>query len=143
MPDGMILTGAHVVAYINGKPYGRVAGINVQSLTPSEEIRGLDSPLAIELADTIVSCQGSITVFRTLADGGAEGGGLSAPVTLLSREKYFTITLVDRVTDTVVFEARQARVQAQGWPIQTRALVAGTIQFRAISWENEVRPSRR
>lgn len=141
MPDQMTMTGAHVVVYINGTAYARVASVSPQMSTPSREVRGIDCQEALELAPTISSVSCSMSVFRTLGDGGAEGPGMSVPPTLLPRGKYFSVMLLEQVTNTILFTANKCRIEEQKWDVAAKSFVRGSINFKALSWNNEVRPN--
>lgn len=134
------MTGAHVLLYINGRPFGRVIDFKFAETTPHREIRGIDEIEPVELAPTSASITGSIGVIRRLADGGAEGAGMKALMANLARSKYFTIMLVERTTDTQLFRADYCSVTSQSWDVPIRARVNGTINFSALTWNNEVTP---
>jgi len=129
-----VLTGASVICYINGKPYGLVSSFQWSSTTNRKSIPELDSPLPAELAPTVAKTTGVIGLFRQAGDQGIEGTGMAAPVPQLPREKYFTIMLVERTTDSIIFRADYASVTNQTWNVPTRGLVTGTVNFEALDW---------
>jgi len=140
MGRSALVTSAKVVLFVNGRPFGRVADFKWDSATPLREIRGIDSMEPFELAKTVSRVTGSMTIYRLSGDGGAEGAGLIAPVSELSREKYVSLVLVERNTNKVLFETPKAQISNQSWTVPTRGYVMGSLQFEAIGYSNEVRP---
>lgn len=140
MSKSHLITGARVILYVNGKPYTKVTSFSFNSTTGRREIYGIDSAEPYELAPTTSQCQGQIGIYRIMADGGAEGAGMVAPLPDLTLEKYFTLALVERTTDTIIFSANQCSAVSQAWDIPSRGFVTGSIAFKAIEWSNEIRP---
>lgn len=140
MSRARVITGASILCYINGSRFGRVSGFSFRSMTPRKAIYGLDSIDPHELAPTVSRCTGSIRLYRTTGDGGAEGAGMSASFEDLPREKYFTIQLIDRGTDKVLFQAQYCSVVSQNWDMPAKGTITGSLEFEAITWSNEVRP---
>jgi len=99
----------------------------------------VDSPSPFELAPTSNTVTGTMTVYRLIDDGAAEGAGMVAPVDELPREKYFTMVLFNVVTGGIVFQAEFCSVESQTWSFEARSLATGVINFSAIRSENEVR----
>lgn len=133
------IVSAGVTVYVNGAPFGRVTSFRFSSNTPREAIYGIDSLDPFELAPTRTRITGSIGLVRTVADGGAEGAGLTTNYEQLSREKYFSLMLVERISDTVIFRADYCSVVNQQWDIAAKEMVRGTIEFEALDWSNEMR----
>lgn len=130
---------AGVLLYVNNRPYGQVKSFRFNSESPRNAIYGLDSIDPFELAPTITKVAGSIGLVRTLYDGGAEGAGLTASFEQLPQEKYFSIMLVEKSSDTVLFRADFCSVTRQNWIFETKDIVKGEVDFEALTWSNEVR----
>jgi hypothetical protein len=137
MAKSKVLTSAKVVLYINGKPLGRVTSFRFSSDTPWKEILGVDQNTPFEFAPTTTRCSGSVSLIRTVRDGGIEALGMTTHTSQLSRSKYCTLTLVDRTTDTVIFRADQCVVSNQSWDAQNKGIISGNVNFMALSWSNE------
>lgn len=137
MSNGFSVPTAACCCYINGKLVGRVTSFRWSSDTPRKDIYGLDSVVPYEIAPTTVSCSGSVGLIRTHADGSIEALGMTAHSSQMERERYFTLTLVDRATDTLLFRADYCAVIGQQWEVPERGLVRGTVNFRALQWNNE------
>ena len=78
MSRARVIPSAAVFIYVNGKPYGRVAGFSFRSMTPKRAIHGIDSMLPYELAPTTGKITASMKVYRTVGDGGTEAPGMAA-----------------------------------------------------------------
>ena len=139
MARAKTIVAASVILYINNQPYGRVESFRFSSQTPRDAIYGIDSLDPMELAPTRTKVTGSIGIIRTVGDGGIEGAGFTTNYELLSREKYFSIMLVERQSDTVIFRADYCSVAGQQWDVQARERVKGTLEFEALDWSNELR----
>ena len=131
---------AQVKCLVNGQLFAEVSSMSWTSATPKKAVRGLDSSQPYELAVTSSSCTGQLSLYRITGSGGLEGAGIIPPYQDLPREKYFTLTLIDRLTDSVIFEAHHCSVTSQGWQVAAKSLIVGSMAFEAISWNNEVRP---
>jgi hypothetical protein len=136
MPS-LIIAGPHIVCYINGRVYGQVSHAEWNSDTPKKPIHGIDSVHPFELAPTTSAVKGSLALYRITGSGGLQGAGVIAPFPDLSREKYFTLQLIDRRSGGVVFDCRQCSPESERWVISTKALMTGTLNFSGISWNNE------
>lgn len=130
---------ARAVLYINGSPFGRVTDFKWNVLQGIKENRGIDSVDPYELAVTASRVMFTMSVIKTGSDGGAEGAGMSAPFQDLPNQKYFSVMLVDRLTDTVMFQSDANMVVSQNWSVPVKGVVTGVIQAQGILWNNEVR----
>jgi hypothetical protein len=132
------MVGAGVVLYVNNRPFGKVTGFRFQSATPRDATYGIDALDPIELAPTRTKINGTLSLLRTLGDGGAEGAGFTAPYEYLSRERYFSLALIDRQSDSVIFRADYCSVTNQSWDVQPKEQIKGVLEFEALDWSNEV-----
>lgn len=132
-----ILGGAKVILYINGLPYAAVTAFKWDSATPKKAIYGIDSADPYELAPTQNRITGMLMLLRIIGDGGAEGAGMVAQFPDVTLEKYFTLALVERSSDTQIFRADSCSVTSQSWDVPARGLVMGTLNFEALTWSNE------
>jgi hypothetical protein len=102
-------------------------------MTPKRQIHCVDLFEAAELVPLSGSVSGSITVYRLHRDGGIEGSGLQGTWESIVREKYFSITVVNRLTDTVIFSSPRCSVEGQEWRLPSKAYAMGVITFVGIS----------
>lgn len=139
----ILVSGAHVILYLNGRPYGRCIDFRPVINTPSKEIGGIDTTDLIELAPTVQRTSFTMTVWRTINDGGIEGLGIAPTAAEIPRGKYFSVLLLERISDTVLFEAQWCRVESQSWAYVSKSLTQGTITCKAITSNNEVKSMKR
>jgi hypothetical protein len=132
-----LITGPRVLVYINGKLFGKIVSFQWGSATPRKKIRTIDIPHPVELAATTVDMNWNMSVLRLIGDGGAQGAGIVAQQTLLSREKYFTILIIERTTNTTLFRADFCNTDNESWVIQAKDIMRGTINGSGITWVNE------
>lgn len=139
MTRAKTVVSAGVILYLNGKAFGRVREFSFTSATPRKPIHGIDAMEPFELMPTTSMVNGSISLYRTVGDGGAEGAAMTTQFDNIPREKYFTLQLIERLSDTVIFEARYCSVTRQSWSAPEKGLVIGTVEFEALDWTNELR----
>lgn len=138
MARSRVLASSSVVVYVNGKLFGHCASFSFSSHTPRKAIYGLDSTEPYELAPTTTRVSASMQVYRLVGDAGAEGAGITAPYDDLPKEKYFTVMLVDRGSDSTLFRADYCSLTSQSWSIPSRGIVTGSLDIEAINWSNEL-----
>lgn len=131
------IPGATLLVYINGKVLALGGNLSVNIDEPKKEIRGLDTAEVVEYAPTVIKITGSIDLIRGHGDGGAEGLGTTAQPSELTREKYFTILILDRFTKKPVFQSNYCTATSQAWNFPTRGVVTGRLAFNAITWSND------
>lgn len=132
------ITGAHILCYVNGNLYGRASNITYNSQTIHKPIYGIDQAEPFELAASQTKLSGTISVYRLHGDGGSQGAGMSAKYEDVPRGKYFTLTLLDRSNDLIVFQAKYCVQQSESWSIPAKGIITGSLSFEAIDFENEL-----
>lgn len=132
-----LVVGAHLRVYVNGQPFGRTRSGRFKSSTPRRRVKVIDSFVPAESVQLGAEGSGSISVYKIHADGGAQAAGIVAAFADLSLEKYFSILILDRFSDTVVFRADRCSLEEEDWDLPTRGFVTGTFNFTAIDWNNE------
>ena len=63
---------------------------------------------------------------------GLEGAGITVYADALPRQKYTTITILDRITDKIVFQTERSVVETQSWSVQPKGVVTGQFTIRGI-----------
>jgi hypothetical protein len=138
MGAAQVIVGAGLKCSINGVSVGESTSFEFISETPKREIRGLDCPDPYEIAHTTTKVRGTIGLYRLSRRGGLEGYGIVSNFHNMHREKYVTITLVDRRTDQTVFQCIDAVITSQSWRASARGIMTGSFTFEGISWVNEI-----
>jgi hypothetical protein len=131
------LRGADIKVYINSKLFRPVTGLSFTINTGRKAINGIDINTPFELAPGSTRITGSMEIVRARMSGGLEGQGVSAPQNVLLMEKYFSLALVDRMTDSVVLYIEECSVVDQNWHIPSRGIMTGSFTFEGIGWANE------
>ena len=139
MPQAKVISTAGVVLHLNGKPFGRVRAFQWSINTPKKPINAIDSLQPFEFLPTASQVSGHLSIYRTVGDAGVEGAAMAARMEDIPREKYFSIQLVERGSDTIVFQAMYCSLVRQSWSAQEKGLVTGEIDFQALDWSNELR----
>ena len=132
------LRGADIRVFINGNIYAPVVSFRWSASTGREAIHGIDQAEAQELAPGASSIKGTFEVVRIRASGGLEGAGIAAPERRILQEKYFSLTIIDRVTDTVVLHIDEAALTDQNWQTASKNITTGSFSFEGLGWSNEV-----
>lgn len=132
-----LVNGSRVLVYFNGRRFGRAINLEYTSESPVRAIETIDDPQPAELAPTRVRIKGSLKCYRLAGDGGLEGVGITTQFADIPRQKYFSLTLRDRVTDNVLFEVDYCMVEAQHWSAAAKELMVGSFNFTGITWGNE------
>lgn len=139
MARSNLVVGAHTLVYINGTAFGRVADLSWNSATPKRALQTIDTLIPMELVPLATALSGNLTIYRLHKDGGIEAAGMAATYADLTREKYFSIMVIDRVTDTVMFQADQCSTESQSWR-NGKGYVMGSIAFKGLKFNNETQP---
>lgn len=137
MPRPKLITAPRILVYINSKLYGVVTSFTWTSSTPRKKIRSIDIMHPVELAATITEVTWNMGILRVMGDGGLQGAGVVAKSEYLSREKYFTILLVDRLSDLPLFNSEMNQVDSENWSVTAKGLLSGQVSGAGISWSNE------
>lgn len=140
MNQSLLLHGAKVYLYINGRPCGKTVSFQWGISYTRIPYYGVDVHEPVEFIPGSSRVHGTVTLYRLIGDGGAEGMGIVAPIPDLTLEKYFTLALVDRQHDTTVFQANSCTCTDQRWEAVTRSLMVGTLAFEALTYNNEIQP---
>lgn len=133
-----LISAPGVAVLINGKPYGLVYEISFNSNTPRKRVKSIDILQALELIPLDVEISCSMGIYRLRGGGGIEGPGMTAPVPDISRENYFSVTLVDLATKFIIFQATQCSIESQSWSVGVKQFLVGRISWSTLSWSNEV-----
>lgn len=133
-----LVTAAKVLVYVNGRLLGRCTSFSWSSLTPRKKIRTVDIVHPVELAPTTTEISWNMGVLRSVGDGGIQGVGMVAAQQVdVSREKYFTLLLIERSSNLVLFKADFCNTDSESWAINAKAIMTGQVSGSGIVWGNE------
>jgi hypothetical protein len=131
------LRGGDIKVYINGKLFKPVISLSFSINSGHHSIGGIDINTPFELAPGPTRIRGNIELLRGRNDGGLEGQGVAAPNDDILLEKYFTLALIDRLTDSVMLYMDECVIIDQNWNVPSKNIVTGTATFEGIGWANE------
>jgi hypothetical protein len=131
------IAGAAVLVYVSGRLYGRCTSFSWASATPRRKVRTIDVVHPLELAATTVDVTWNMGIVRLRGDGGAQGGGLATAQIDISKEKYFTLQLIEKLTGTTLFQCNFCQADSESWNVMSKGLVEGTVTGSGILWNNE------
>lgn len=134
-----LLNSAKLLVYVNARLYGSVFSWDFSSQTPKVEARGLDVDTPIELMPGGTACEVKLAVFRPVLSS-PEAIGMLAPIGSIIKEKYFSLTVLDRTTDQQIFRADRCSVASQSWSVSPKSFLIGNLDIRCLSWNGEVAP---
>lgn len=137
MSTSNLVTTPHCVALINSVPFARCSGLTYDVSSPRREVHGIDVLPPVELIPTSLSIHGTVQMYKIHGDGGNEASGLVATWNSMTREKYFSLLVLDRVTDTVLVQVDKCVVTNQSWVIQPKSFVIGTVAFSGFDYSND------
>lgn len=122
----------HLKCFIDGRLAGFVVGFNYSIDSSHRTINAIDEVRAQEHAAASYGVSANFAVISSRALLGLEGAGITVYADALPRQKYLTITIVDRITDKIVFQAESAVVENQSWSVQPKGLVTGQFSIKAL-----------
>lgn len=137
MPRPKLITAPRILVYINSRLYGVCTSFSFTSTTNRKKIQTVDILHPVELAVTTSVVTWNMGVLRVMGDGGLQGAGVVARPQDLSREKYFSILLVDRLSDLPIFSSDMNNVDAESWSVTAKGLLLGDVRGGGITWSNE------
>jgi hypothetical protein len=137
MPRSETVVAAHLKIYVNGSLMGWATGFQPRIQTPVRKAQGIDTLMTFELMPTGFSASGSLQIVRGRAQGGPEGLGMVAAAKDMLKQKYLTIEVVDRITDSIVFKFTGCTITDQTWMISPKGVVTGALTFEAINYSND------
>lgn len=132
-----LITSAHCIAYINTVPLARTCGLTCNIDSPRKAVHCVDTLEPVELITTSLSASGTLQIYRLHLDGAAEAAGMIATWTSALREKYCSLMVLDRLTDSVIIEVDNFCVTGQQWSFQPKAYLIGTLSWTGFGYSND------
>jgi hypothetical protein len=137
MSRSRLIGAPQVVVFINGQPFGKCTSFQWTSLTPHVEEETVDVMFPVELKPVRTKVAFQMGVLRLIADGGMQAAGLVPQQQHLSRERYFTVQLIERKTGTTLFSSTMNVVDSESWSVRPKGLLEGTVVCKGVTWVNE------
>jgi hypothetical protein len=131
-----LIVGAHAVLYINGIPYAYVSELDPTITSPQKVLHGIDYLPPLDAAPGPLSYSVSAQVYRHRNSVGLEGDGLVPMWNKATRGKYFSAIIMDRLTQTILFESQRNLVVGQSWRIG-KGFVIGQVTWQGLGYTND------
>jgi len=131
------IAGTDCSVYINGKLFGVASDFRWTVNSGTRAIRGIDSVFPFEIATGSHEVSGSVSLYRKHNTAGIEGAGIAPRDAFLARSRYFSITVIDRVTDSIIFNCDKCAITSQDWNVPAQGVVSGSFSFQGIGYNNE------
>jgi hypothetical protein len=132
------LRGADIKVFINGRLYPWIVSARWNASYGRHAITGIDQSTPFELPSGACTIKGTFDVLRIRATGGLQGAGIAPPERKVLQERYFSLTIVDRLTDSVILQIDQAAVTEENWQTAAKAILSGSFSYEGMGWVNEV-----
>jgi hypothetical protein len=126
------MTGATITIFWNNQQYKEVADVSFTVDYGEEEIDGIDSPYAQEIAGGKIRISGQINGFRIKNSGGLQAKNLRPLFTDQSAAPYVSLRITDRSTSEDVAFFPQCKISSESHSIPTRGTYKLNFSFKAI-----------
>ena len=126
----VVITSAKVEIYWNNKQYKEVADVIFTVDYGEEEIYGVDSPYAQEIAGGKISVSGSVNGFRLKLSGGLQAKNLRSLFTDVSASPYVSLRISDRQTSEDLIYIPQCKISSETYSVPNKGTVKLNFNFK-------------
>lgn len=138
MARSIVLKGAEVRLYIAGKLYPEARSVSYTVNYGENEIYGIDTPFAQEIATDRVSVQGQVNGVRIKYSGGLQGKGARPKINEILQGQYVAIRIQDRFSQQDILFLPQAKIISENVNISSKNVVTLSFGFKGIVPYGEV-----
>lgn len=135
MARAISITGPSVVLYVNGVLFSEAVSISATTTTTRQERRGIDSTEPYEISVSTTRVNGSVSCVPVRGRY-LESRGITVPFTDLSREQYFSIEILDRVTGETIWSAFRCQSDHQHFSVAAKSMATLEWSFTGIEASN-------
>ena len=128
----VVITSAKVEIYWNNKQYKEVADVTFTVDYGEEEIYGIDSPYAQEIAGGKISVSGSVNGFRLKLSGGLQAKNLRSLFTDVSASPYVSLRISDRQTSEDLIYIPQCKISSETYSVPNKGTVKLNFNFKGM-----------
>lgn len=132
MAQSVILKGAEIKTYISGKLFPEIQSITYTIDYNENEIFGIDSQFAQEIAPDKIMVSGTVNGVRVKLKGGLQGAEARVRVSQLLQSPYTALRLEDRATKRTLLWVPQMKVTRESVQIQAKGVVRFSFSFKGI-----------
>lgn len=128
----VVLTGALVRIYINGKIYNESQSVEYSIDYGENEIYGIDSPFPQEISSTRAMVAGSIRGVRIRNSGGIQAYNARSSISDIVKSQYISIRIQDRASGEDLLYVPNAKISRQSVSATTKSVVSLSFQFKGM-----------
>ena len=128
----VVLTGAHIEIFWNNQIYKEVADVSFSIDYGEDEIYGIDSQYAQEIAGGKISVSGNVSGFRLKLSGGLQGKSLRPLFTDVSAAPYVSLRVTDRATSEDIIFIPQCKITTENHSIPSRGTYKLNFNFKGM-----------
>lgn len=128
----VVITSAQITISWNNAIYKEVADISFTIDYGEEEIYGIDSQYAQEIAGGKITVSGNVNGYRIKNNGGLQGKNLRSLFTDVSANPYVSLLVQDRTTQENIIFIPQCKVSSETHSIPTKGIYKLNFSFKGI-----------
>jgi hypothetical protein len=128
----IVITGAHIEIFWNNQQYKEVADISFTVDYGEEEIYGIDSPYAQEIAGGKITITGQVNGFRLKLSGGLQAKNLRPLFSDVSANPLVSLRVSDRATSEDIIFIPQCKISSESHSIPTRGTYKLNFNFKGM-----------
>ncbi len=129
---------ADLIIYINNAPFGTATGFRYTVDEGQRPIYGIDRNTPFEIASGQVAVKGNIDVLRVRTEAGLEAVGIGIPENKVLLKRYFSMSIIDRATDTTILAIPEASCGNQNWQANAKGELTGSFAFEGLGYVHEL-----
>ena len=139
-PTAKYTSGARTTLKINNQLIGFAFNISWRIITDNTEIKTIDDYMPYEFVPNRIMVEGTLGAFH-IPGAGASAQLIQANVLSFLFHKYITIEVRDSATDEILFLTNRAVVVSRSEDLSSERLGQTQLTWRAIGWEDEIKPA--
>ena len=128
----VVITGAHIEIFWNNLQYKEVADISFTVDYGEEEIYGIDSPYAQEIAGGKITISGQVSGFRLKLSGGLQAKNLRPLFSDVSANPLVSLRVSDRATSEDIIFIPQCKISSESHTIPSKGTYKLNFSFKGM-----------
>lgn len=116
----VVITSAQITIQFNNQQYKEVADISFTIDYGEEEIFGVDSPYAQEIAGGKITVRGQVNGYRIKLSGGLQGKNLRSLFSNVSATPYVSLLVEDRTTQENIIFIPNCKISSESHSIPNK-----------------------
>ena len=128
----VVITGAHIEIFWNNLQYKEVADITFTVDYSEEEIYGIDSQYAQEIAGGKITVNGQVNGFRLKLSNGLQAKNLRSLFSDVTGSPYVSLRVSDRATSEYLIFIPMCKISSETYSIPNRGTVKLNFSFKGV-----------